>query len=54
VLWQKKRETPWKVEQFYPAGKDGKTLMTINWLLNDTPLTAEEELGSSRPHTLVA
>jgi len=45
IGWQKKRDAPWSLEQFYPAGKDGKPLMTINWLLNESPFTPQEELA---------
>merc|ERR1719238_992485 len=45
VAWQKKKDTPWSIEQSYPAGKDGKPLMTINWLLNDEPLSVQDDLA---------
>ena len=45
VEWQKKRDTPWSLEHTYPAGEDGKPLMSINWLLNEKPLTAQEEMA---------
>jgi len=47
VTWQKKRDTPWALEQSYPAGKDGKPLMSINWLLNDEPLALQDDLALS-------
>lgn len=45
IGWQKKRDAPWSLQQYYPAGKDGKPLMTINWLLNEEPFTPQEELA---------
>ncbi len=45
VAWQKKMNTPRTVEQKYPAGEDGKILMTINWLVNDKELEPQEELA---------
>ncbi len=45
VAWQKKMNTPRTVEQKYPAGEDGKILMTINWLMNDKELEPQEELA---------
>jgi len=45
VEWQKKRDTPWSLTHHYPAGKDGKPLMTINWLLNESPFTPQEEIA---------
>ena len=35
IGWQKKRDSPWAIEQHYPAGEDGTALMTVNWLIND-------------------
>lgn len=29
----------------YPAGEDGKILMTVNWLVNDKELKPQEELA---------
>ena len=45
VGWQKKRNSPWAIEQHYPAGEDGTSLMTVNWLINDQTLTPQEELA---------
>jgi len=45
IGWQKKRDSPWAIEQHYPAGDDGTSLMTVNWLINDQPLTPQEELA---------
>jgi len=45
VKWQKKRDTPWALEQSYPSGQDGKPLMSINWLLNDAPMSSQDELA---------
>ena len=45
IGWQKKHNTPWDIEQFYPAGEDGTALMTVNWLINDKTLTPQEELA---------
>jgi len=45
VDWQKKRDTPWELTQSYPAGADGKPLMTVNWLINDKTLEPQEELA---------
>lgn len=42
----KKFQEPVKAQHYYPAGADQEEThyITINWLLNDTPLTPEEEL----------
>lgn len=45
VEWQKKRSEPWELTQTYPAGADGKPLMTVNWLINDKTLEPQEELA---------
>ena len=45
IGWQKKRDSPWAIEQLYPAGEDGTSLMTVNWLINDQILTPQEELA---------
>jgi len=45
VEWQKKRDTPWSLEHTYPAGADGKPLMSINWILNDEKLSAQDEIA---------
>jgi Zn-dependent M16 (insulinase) family peptidase len=45
IGWQKKRDSPWAIEQLYPAGEDGTALMTVNWLINDQILTPQEELA---------
>jgi len=45
IEWQKKRDTPWALEQKYPAGADGKPLMTVNWLLNDEPFSPQDQLA---------
>jgi Zn-dependent M16 (insulinase) family peptidase len=45
IGWQKKRDSPWAIEQHYPAGGDGTALMTVNWLINDKTLTPQEELA---------
>jgi len=45
IEWQKKVTEPRVIEQKYPAGEDGKILMTVNWLVNDQQLTSEEELA---------
>jgi len=45
IGWQKKRDSPWAIEQHYPAGDDGTSLMTVNWLINDQTLTPQEELA---------
>ena len=45
VGWRKKRNSPWAIEQHYPAGEDGTSLMTVNWLINDQTLTPQEELA---------
>ena len=45
IGWQKKRDRPWAIEQHYPAGADGTSLMTVNWLINDQTLTPQEELA---------
>ena len=45
IGWQKKHNTPWDIEQFYPAGEDGTALMTVNWLINEKTLTPQEELA---------
>jgi len=45
IGWQKNHNTPWAIEQYYPAGEDGTALMTVNWLINDKTLTPQEELA---------
>ena len=45
VEWQKKRDTPWSLEHTYPAGADGKPLMSINWILNDEKLSTQDEIA---------
>ena len=47
VKVQPKRLTPSKIEVPYPIGQgsEPKHMVTVNWLLNDTPLSAKEQLA---------
>ena len=47
VQFQAKNKTPEKLEIFYPVGPDAepKHSLTVNWLLNDKPLTSYEMLA---------
>ena len=47
VQFQPKTKTPEKLEIFYPVGPDTepKHSLTVNWLLNDKPLTSYEMLA---------
>jgi len=45
VQWQKKRQSPWTLEQTVAGGADAKTIFTVNWLINDAKLDGQEELA---------
>ena len=47
VQFQPKNKSPEKLEIFYPVGPDAepKHSLTVNWLLNDQPLTSYEMLA---------
>ncbi|CAM9295585.1 unnamed protein product [Ectocarpus sp. 4 AP-2014] len=47
VQWQKKKTEPWRVTEEFPAGEDskGKHMVSVNWLLNDEPLSVKDALA---------
>ncbi|CAN0409291.1 unnamed protein product, partial [Discosporangium mesarthrocarpum] len=46
VKWQSKKLNPWKVSDEFPAGEDSKDkhMVSVNWLLNDRPLSTKDAL----------
>ncbi|CAN0073728.1 unnamed protein product, partial [Laminaria digitata] len=47
VQWQHKKTEPWKVTEEFPAGEDSKDkhMVSVNWLLNDEPMSAKDSLA---------
>jgi len=47
VKWQKKIDTPWKHSAYFATNEDGigKHMVSVNWLLNDSPLSKKEKLA---------
>jgi hypothetical protein len=44
---QRKRDAPWRYTEKFPSGEEasGQHMVSINWLLNDAPLTPKEKLA---------
>mmetsp|Transcript_15906 Transcript_15906/g.20899 ORF Transcript_15906/g.20899 Transcript_15906/m.20899 type:complete len:1105 (+) Transcript_15906:153-3467(+) len=47
IAFQKKGDKPWKQVEYFPVSEDApkKHMLTVNWLLNDRPLSMKEELA---------
>ncbi|CAM9175888.1 unnamed protein product, partial [Ascophyllum nodosum] len=47
VQWQKKKSQPWRVTEDFPAGEQSKDkhMVSVNWLLNDEPLSVKHSLA---------
>jgi Zn-dependent M16 (insulinase) family peptidase len=50
IQWQKKRDAPWRIQESFPTGEGeeggpGKHMLSVNWLLNDEPLSHYNKLA---------
>lgn len=47
IRWQPKRSTPWTVEEKFPATAETaeKHMVTVNWLVNDAPMSLRDSLA---------
>eukprot|EP00611_Tribonema_gayanum_P022355 TRINITY_DN4469_c0_g1_i1.p1 TRINITY_DN4469_c0_g1~~TRINITY_DN4469_c0_g1_i1.p1 ORF type:complete len:1067 (+),score=347.82 TRINITY_DN4469_c0_g1_i1:601-3801(+) len=47
IQWQKMRQEPWSYTETFPASEEASKqhMLSVNWLLNDTPMSPKEKLA---------